>query len=173
MDFLFFLFSVRADGYSLDPADGHVAFTAVVPIEGLPERRFMRKYWAMKKHESQGDLLIDLGASDRGWDLYSAKIYVPRPEDSAVSTFYSELESDSSGELSAMIPTGDKSLTPDPRQKSPPGITPSQREYLGRPLQAQSSATAWMDGDTLPVPVLELHLQDRDLGDDLIHQTHL
>ena len=30
-----------------------------------------------------------------------------------------------------------------------------------------------LGGEVLPVPVLELHLQDRDLGDDLIHQTHL
>ena len=104
----------------------------------------------MKKHESRGDLLMDLGASDRGWELYSAKIYRPRPEDSAVSTFYlSGFDTESSDE-SQMIPTREKSLTPDPRQISPPGMTPSQRDYLGR--SSGRPRSAWLS------PALDLDL---------------
>ena len=113
---------------------------------------------------------MDLGASDRGWELYSAKIYRPNAEDSAVSTFYISSPEPDSPE-SPMLPTRERSATPDPRQVSPPGITPSQRDYLGRSPRRPVSLSPWLNPALnldLNLPINAFWRPDRDTSRDTL-----
>ena len=66
-----------------------MAFITDVPMSALPEDRFTRRIFAMKcfDHEAQ----LEFHDSAMGWKLFSAKIYHPSAEDSAVSQLSNEM----------------------------------------------------------------------------------
>ena len=135
------LFSVEMDGFDLQDVRQKL-FMVEKPLIGMPGQRCLRRWYGMKKFEDSVDLDYDVSDLNPSFQLYSCRRYIPPVEDSAVSSYITEME-DSNQSLSSsdseMISLTHRPPTPDPRQGGGGQLNSQQRHYWDDPSQPSQS----------------------------------
>ena len=125
------------DGFDLQDERQRL-FMVEKPLIGMPGQRCLRRWYGMKKFEDSVDLDYDVSDLNPSFQLYSCRRYIPPVEDSAVSSFITEMEDTNqsmSSSDSEMISLTNRPPTPDPRQGGGGQLSSQQRRFWDDPSQ--------------------------------------